>query len=356
MNFDFKDWRAKQSFSAAVRRRVWKKVAVQIKHGIPFYRAIQMLLDRARRNKRPEARIFEHILRNNNAGGTLASALVGYASPEEIMLIGAGEKKDLSMGLNLACDMMSNKNTIRRLVIGASAYPLFLVIMCIFIMLIVSFLLVPEFSKMVPPENWTGPAGALRDFAGFVSSVYGATTGIILVVLAAAIFFTFPVWTGKFRVVADRFAPWSIYREVTGATWLFSVATLMSAGIQPRSIFSENMMSKTCTPYLKERVEAIDYHMALGKNFGVAMQDAMMDFPSTEIVDDMCAYAELPDLERQISSIALDQMNSCVESVRQKMKMLQTALMFIVVGIVIFVIISIYSLQNSLGQGSTMPL
>lgn len=349
---DFMDWRAKRGFDAKTRAHVWKKTAVQIKHGIPFYHAIEMLWDRAKRKKKVTARVYEHILRNNHAGGTLASALVGYATPEEIMLISAGEKKDLSNGLTLACTMMSNKDVIRKQVIGASAYPLFLLMLCAGVLCVISFILVPEFSKMLPQEKWTGIAAALLLLSNFVASVYGAAAALLFVFTIILIFLTFPVWTGTFRIMADKFPPWSIYREIVGSSWLFSVATLMSAGIQPRQIFSESLMSRTCTPYLKERISAIDYQMSLGKNIGVAMQDAKMEFPSEEVVEDMCVYAELPDLEKQISDIAQEQMIECIENVKQKMKIIQTTLMFTVAILIVFVLVSIYSLVSAVGQSN----
>jgi len=163
--------------------------------------------------------------------------------------------------------------------------------------------------------------------------------------------FTFPIWTGRLRVFFDKFTPWSIYREIVGSGWLFSVSTLMSAGIQPRQIFSENISSRNCSPYLRERVAAIDYQMGLGNNIGESMANTGMNFPSEDVVDDMCAYAQLPNLENQITEIAQEQMEACIEGVKAKMKLVQTFLMFTVVGLILFVIISVFTLQSALGQG-----
>lgn len=344
-------WLIRRSFNAKVRASVWKKVAVQIRHGITFYSAIEMLRDRARRKKKRVAAVYDHILRVSQTGGNIQSALVGWASSEEIMLISAGEKQDLAYGLRLAWQMLNSKGAIRKQVIGAAAYPIFLLLLCIGVLCIISFILVPEFTKMLPPERWTGVAGALLMLSDFVASVYGAAVGIAILVLAAVIFFTLPVWTGRLRVFADKYAPWSIYREVVGSSWLFSVATLMSAGIQPRQIFSENLASRTCSPYLRERISAIDYQMGLGNNLGESMSNAGMNFPSEDVVDDMCAYAQLPHLEEQITAIAEEQMENCIEGVKAKMKTIQTLMMFTVVGLILFVIISVFTLQSSLGQG-----
>lgn len=349
-------WLVKCSFGAKERIRVWKKIAVQIKHGIPFYRCIEIQRDRARRKKKRVATVYNHILRQNQAGSNLANALAGWASPEEIMLIGAGEKKDLVNGLNLSVNMMENKNVIRNQVIGASVYPIFLLLMCAVVMCIIAFILVPEFTKLLPEDKWTGLAGFLLGLSRFVASIWGLITAIAFVVICFAIFFTFPVLTGNLRKKLDRFPPWNIYREVVGVGWMFSVATLMSAGIQPRQIFSESINSQSVTPYLKERIRAVDYQMSLGKNIGVSMQDAKFDFPSEEVIDDMVVYAELPDLEKQMSSIAEEQMTACIASVKRKMGIMKTVLMFIVVMLILLVILSIFSLQSSLGSGNVQGM
>lgn len=349
-------WLVKKSFGAKTRIRTWKKIAVQIKHGLPFYKCIEIQAERAKRKKKRVAVVFNHILRANQAGSNLANSLVGWASPEEIMLIGAGEKKDLVHGLNLSCNMMENKNVIRNQVIGASVYPIFLLLMCVAVMCIISFILVPEFTKLLPEDKWEGLAAVLIVLANFVASIWGLIVGIGIVGLSLAIFFTLPVITGSIRKKLDKFPPWSIYREVVGVGWMFSVATLMSAGIQPRQIFSESLASSSVSPYLKERIRAVDYQMALGKNIGLAMQDAKMDFPSEEVIDDMVVYAELPDLEKQMSSIAEEQMVACIASVKKKMSILKTVLMFIVVMLILLVIMSIFSLQSSLGNGNVQGM
>lgn len=343
-------WLVKKSFGAKERVRTWKKIAVQLKHGLTFYRCIEIQRDRARNKKKKVAVVFNHILRANAAGHNIANALAGWASPEEIMLIGAGEKKDLTHGLMLSCNMMENKNVIRNQVLGASVYPLFLLLMCVAVMCIIAFILVPEFTKILPEDKWEGLASALLVISNFVASIWGIVAAISLVLMAVVIFTTLPLITGPIRQKLDKLPPWSIYREVVGVGWMFSVATLMSAGIQPRQIFSESLASVSVSPYLKERIHAIDYQMALGKNIGMAMQDAKMGFPSEEVIEDMVVYAELPDLEKQMSAIAEEQMAACIASVKTKMNLLKIALMFIVVMLILLVILSIFSLQNSMGN------
>lgn len=349
-SFNFYQWRVRRSFSPKVRRKTWKKLASQISHGIQFYQAVGILRDRARRRKQFVAEAYEHILRNNDVGGTLAQGLSGLASPEEIMLISAGEKQDPALGLNLASEMLGKKGIIRKQIIGASAYPIFLFFLVVVLLMAVSKVLVPQFSLLLPADQWVGMPALLRDIANFVTSLYGLITLFILIAFGAFLFMTLPRWTGHYRKIADNFFIWGIYREVVGSAWLYSLAVLLGAGIQIRTIFTEMINSKDSTEYIRERTKAIDRQIGYGKNLGVAMQDSGFAFPSAEVVDDMLVYAELPDLSRQIVDIAQEQMEECLENVKGKMNKLKYLLISVVAGLVLFVIQSVFAIYGQFGQ------
>jgi len=343
-------WLVRRAFSPKVRRKAWRKLASQMRHGIQFYTAVEILRDRARRRKLIVAEAYEQILRNNDIGGTLSHGLSGLASPEEIMLISAGEKQNPALGLEMAADMLGQKGVIRKQIIGASAYPLFLLLLVGILLVVVSNVLVPQFSLLLPAEQWTGLPAMLRDISGFVSSVYGIAFFIGIALFGVFLFSTLPVWTGHYRKIADKFFIWSIYRDVVGAAWLYSLAVLLGAGIQLRTIFSEIIGSKDSTPYIRERTRAIDRQIGYGKNLGVAMQDSGYVFPSMEVIDDMVVYAELPDLSKQIVDIAQEQMEECLESVKNKMNKLKYILIATVAGLVLFVIQSVFAIYGQFGQ------
>ena len=337
------------AFNARYRERVWRKVATQISHGLPFYRCIESLHERSQAKGELVAQAYEQILENNAAGGSLEQGLTPLASVGEIMIISAGEKDNLAQGLMLAADLLKNQGSIKRQVWQSTAYPFFLLLLIMGLMWIIANLLVPQFAAILPPESFQGTAKALLILANFVSSWLGLATILLGCIFLFGIYYSLPRLTGSLRRILDHWPPWSVYREIVGASFLYTLGLMMSLGIKPREIFAWLLAAPAQTPYLKERVAAIDAEMALGKHLGQAMDDAGFDFPSADVIDDLIVYGTLPNFDKQIGPIAREELEECVLYVRNKLKILQICLLFLVVGLIFFVLLALSSLQQAVG-------
>jgi type II secretory pathway component PulF len=341
------DFLIKRDFGMKFRRKLWKKMSVYAKYNIPQKHTLQSLHNRAVEDKRPRAAIYAHILKNMDAGKKFGIALMEYASSEEVQLILAAETSgSISEGFKLAGELLENKSVIKKAIAGACAYPAFLGLLSIGLMVMISVYVLPQLAEVSNPEAWTGAAGALYSISTFVTSPAGIGTGIAMTLGFAAMFFTFPNWTGPLRLKVDNLGPWGIYRILAGSSWLFSMGTMMRAGVPIKQILTE--MTMNCTAYMKERLTAILHELDKGKDLGACLRDCGYNFPSRDTVDDIIAYSTLPDFASQLFGIATEQISEDIEAIQSKMSKLKTLLLFAVAVEAGLLLSAITSLQSQL--------
>lgn len=337
------------AFGSKQRQRAWKKLAVQVHNGIPLDESLCILLAQARSRKSPLVPVYADILAHMSSGHNLGTALTGYASSEEIMLIASGQKAGkVEEGLRLATTLLSAKQKIQTALISALAYPLFLALLCIFLLVVVSVRVVPQLAVLVDPSQWTGAAGVLYSISSVIGSVYGIVILVLLLVASAAMFVTLPLWTGKQRLVVESIPPWSIYRLTVGSVWLFTVATLMRSGMQLAHILENMLASDSIAPYLHERVQAIAVQSRAGRNLGEAMYEAGTHFPDADLVDDMRVYARLPGFQERLYEMASDWMTDGVELIQRSAKVLNTVFITLIIAQVGGLAMAVVSLQSQL--------
>lgn len=342
------------AFDAATRGRTWKKLAAQAGHGMALYDSVRALRDQAAERRSPLASVFGDVLARLGGGHNLGTALTGYASPEEILLISSGQKAGrVGEGLHLATELLENRRKIVGAVTGALAYPLFLFLLSLVMLAIVSFYVMPQLTALADPRQWTGFAALLYAASSFAGSWAGAVAAVVFAGACVAMIVTLPLWTGRFRRTADRFPPWSMYRLTVGGVWLFTLATLMRSGMQQSQILEMMLASDATTPYLRQRVRAISEQSAGGKNLGEAMYDCGMGFPDPALIDDFRTYAKLPGFHDRLYDIARDWMREGIESIQRNARLLNVLFLLLIIGQMGMLALSVMDLQSQLTTQTT---
>lgn len=337
------------AFNAEMRRRTWKKLAAQIHNGIPLDDALGILHDQALRRGSPSAAAYAIVRKHMGSGHSLGMALTGFASPEEIALIDAGQKAGrLDEGLRLATDVLTTRKAILHAVTSALAYPLLLLALCFTVLLVASIKIVPQLALLSNPEQWTGAARNMYVLASFVNSPLGFISFALLLCLALAVFFTLPLWTGAWRLWLERIPPWSLYRLTVGSAWLFTLSTLMRSGMQVSQIFDSMLQSDSTTPYLHERISAIARCARSGSNFGMALYESGMGFPDAAIVDDIRVYATLPNFQSRLHELAKEWMADGVELIQRNARIMNIVFLLLIIGQVMGLALAGASLQTQL--------
>ena len=339
----------KRSFGRKERIRVWRKMATQLSNGIHLEDSLRILHAQSVQNRSSAARIYETLLAHSASGHSLAVGLTDYASPEEAMLINTGQTAGkLSDSLKLAADLMTAKGKIISAISGALAYPLMLSVVFCAILLLVSVFVMPDLTIASDPSKWTGMAGVLYVVTSFINSWGGAIVFMLAAFLPFAVVFTFPVWTGRYRLYVENIPPWSIYRLMAGCVWLLTLGTLMRSGVHMSEAMENMVLSENTTPYLRERVRAIISLTGSGRNLGDAMFETGMGFPDREIVDDMRVYSTLPGFNDKLYELSHQSLEDGIERIQKSAKGLNAACLLAIISLVLCLALAVVGIQQQL--------
>ena len=337
-------------FGPTTRARLWNKLAMQIRNRMPLEDALRRLHRQAVERKSPLEEVYAHMLDTLGRGHPLGVALEGLASREEIMLISSAQASArLVEGFGLAEKILKAQGTIRTSLLAALANPCMLFLACVAMLLMIALQVMPQLAMISDPASWTGAAHVLHVLSSFVASWAGAVGAICLFLLTVAVCLSFSRWTGPLRRLADHCVPWSIYRLTVGTGWLYTVATRMRAGHQLSQILAG--MLQGASPYLREVVGAILQKSREGKNFGLALQESGMEFPSREIVDDLRIYAGQPGFQDHVTQLADDWLKEGVDSVAALARKIGLLMYAVVIGLLLLVVNVSMNFQSNIQMG-----
>jgi len=160
-------------------------------------------------------------------------------------------------------------------------YPIGFAIMLSSSIYVLNAELLPTLTEISPPENWTGALGFLYGISVYFSE-YGVITGIAATALIIWTVWSLPRWhrPDRLRRIFDGLMPWSVYKDIQGATFLLNIGALLQSGVRTKDALE--ILLETASPWLAVRIDAITEHVREGKHFGLALKDCGYDFPSQE--------------------------------------------------------------------------
>lgn len=339
-------------FNGKMRRKVYLRLATQLRYNVSLLFSLETLRDQSKKRNKVLSEMYSHIIEQLELGRKLASTLAEYIPNDELMLIQSGEAGgNLQEGFLLAAKVIQAKQNIGASIRMAIAYPMVLFTLLILLLVVVSFMVIPNFALISDPTLWTGSAYALYVISNIITSPFGVIMLVTLLLSILAVSYSFPNLTGKTRIILDRFPPYSMYRLTIGTTWLFTIASLIKSGKQLNDILKEMIQSETNSPYLKERLHAILESYAVGKKFGESLVLANMDFPDAELVDDIKVYSELPHFEETLYQIAEDWLNEGTEKIKDSSKIFNTICLLFIASAIIGIVLAFQNIQQTMIQG-----
>ncbi len=343
------------SFDSRLRSGLYRKMAAMTGHGVGVVSCLQYQQAQFSRRRHPAALVLRETLIALNAGHRLDTALGGYIPPTEAMLIGSGlSGGNLVQALELCTNIIEARRKIVGSVVQALSYPILLALLFLVLLFVLSRHVVPQLAGISDPSGWQGGAGALYRVASFVDSTAGVVTLAGIGMLAVLSVATLPIWTGRVRVVLDRVPPWSFYRLIIGTLWLFTLATLLQAGMQLTHAL-DDMLSRTGSDrWLRERLLAMRSQLNIGNDLGGALENIGFDFPDRELVDDIRVYAMLPDFDHQLQSIATEWLAESMKRIGAQARIINVVCIGGIVAMLIGLALAVSSLQQQLGQHLAM--
>lgn len=346
-----KAW-AKISFGSSERKRIWLKLAKMVEGGVQLVPAIEELAQRFVRNQGPTAPgaiVLGAWVKGLNNGQKLSRVIAPWVTPQERMLIAAGEESgELVRSLRVVVEVQEASKAVRSAVIGGLAYPIFLFVLALVFSYIFGNKVVPNFTAAVKDQSqWTGAAAALLAYSQFVQS-YLVWVAVSIPTLIGYMFYSMPRWTGSVRESFDRFGPWAIYRTMIGGTWLITMSALVGAGVRIEEAVKQT--SSGAAPWIKQRLDGVQVGLGRGLNLGEAMQRFGHGFPDRDIVDDLVIFSRYSGVEDALESIARQWIKDSVDAVKMKMGAIFAICIILVALLIAFLVGGFVDMQLQMTQ------
>jgi len=355
MNLDINLWFARKQLTTSKRLRTYRKIAVMLRNGTRLEKILDDLEQRASDGgKNPNegmAIVFDSWKRVFKNGGRMAEAVDGWVPVSERMIILAGEQAgQLPEALVSVAEVVKAGKKINGVVIGGMAYPVALLIATAIYLYLFGTIVIPQFAKIVDPARWGSLARSLYMMSQFIVN-WGVLAVVGVVGSVTSVLVSLPTLTGGLRVKLDRIPPYSIYRLVTGSGFMLSMAALLSGhGRVQEALQTLGAASKG---YLRERLDGFLIGVNSGMSVGEAMKRSGYDFPSREIVDDLMVYAEnTGDFSEALTIIAKEWMEEGVETVTVQMKVFNSAAMFLMGAVLMWIVGGFFAIQQEISMMS----
>lgn len=304
------DWYAKQKIDSGVRIEFYESIIILMENNTNLKNALQKMHDEysdyGKKPNKPQARLAYNCLESIQRGKKLTQGLRGWVPEQELSMLGAGEEAGkLITSLNECIRLITVKAKIISSIMKALLYPIILSAMTAYMLSVISTRLMPKMTKMSNPDAWVGNARLLY-LMSYVSTHYGLYIIASIVLGVIWFFMALPrrsqFLNGGVRVFLDGIPPWSLYRVMLGATFLLNLSLLLKNGIRLQKALS--MLALNASPWLKQRIDAINSGVSNGYNLGAAMRYSGYNFPDKKSIAFLVILGDADGLEEVLNRIA----------------------------------------------------
>ena len=141
---------------------------------------------------------------------------------------------------------------------------------------------IPVMAEIAPPSRWDTWT---RMFAEAALWVYANDLRLALWLAIGGIVFAIVMfnWTGLGRAAADKVPPFSLYRTIVGAAFLFVVIEFLRSGVDLNER-TFGQLKASASRYTRSRIVAIETRMREGSGLGRAMVECRQGFPDPSLI------------------------------------------------------------------------
>lgn len=350
--FDVQRHWARLQFGQDQRLRLYRKIAKMQANGLPLLKILDELWERAsqrgRKPSEPLAIVLADCRRMVQNGRLLADGLAAWIPGNERMIMAAGEQAGrLDVTLSVLTGVVQSQRRIRRVIVGGLSYPAAMFALILGYLYVFGVQVIPQFARMVDPATWHGAAHSLYVMSQLVQHwMLALLAG--LGALIAAVLLSMPRWCGNLRVVADRYAPYSIYRLISGSGFLMAFSALQLAGVTVEK--SLMRLAGMAPPWLRERLDGALLGVKSGLNCGEALRVAGYGFPSHELIDDLCVYAEYRGFGEALRLMADEWMEEGVADIERQMQVLNGCAILLLASMIAWLVTGFFGIQHEIAS------
>jgi type II secretory pathway component PulF len=346
----------RMAFSWSVREGLYRHLSAQVGNGIPVETALDNFRLRLQRRKKLSSdKIIGDVARRMRDGSTLAKALAPWAPRDEVGIVSSGELSgNLPRSLDLVIEAKRRVARVNRALKAAMVSPAIYLALVYGMLWTIGKFVTPGLQQALPRESAKGMVAGLYAAGDFANSWWALLPPLGAGLLAFAVMRSLPAWTGKQRIAAERFFPFSFYRDMQGYTWLMSFSALLRAGMPDVEILKRQ--AADASPWLKERLHALWWRT----NNGASLPDAMLargrkgmppfGFPNPDIVDDIASMAGFADFAERIADVAVQWADDLEASTLARAKTFGFVMEVVMYGVMGFLMVAINSMSTQMGS------
>ncbi|MBO5997449.1 MAG: type II secretion system F family protein [Alphaproteobacteria bacterium] len=334
------------------RLRIYRKLASLLRNRFSLMDALERLRNIASDNgKNPSDTVaiattcWMESLQN---GLSFSVALRGWAPQSELLMLSVGDIANLEDALTNLIHVVEGTKKMKEPLVGALAYPMFLMVMVVLIIYAVGAYMVPPMVEAVPELIWRGQARSLVNLSRWVRN-NSLILFAILPIFFLLVSWSMPRWKGRLRAKFDKYPPWNLYRIFVGVSWLLSLSALVNAGTPVSKAL--RMLRSDSSPYLLYRLERALIYVNNGENLGEALALTGLGFPDKEVIGDLQVYAELDNFPKALTLMANEWLEDSIRDIEQKAAVLNGAAILMIAGVVAWVVAGTFAMQDQMVQG-----
>ncbi|MBE8745320.1 type II secretion system F family protein [Aeromonas veronii] len=345
----------KSAFKSKARIAFYRQLYVLLRNnqqvGKILKRCIEVYSLSGKKPKAPLALIMEDVSAKLNSGLSLSESLEKWIPYQECMMLRAGEEsstlKDATLDI---IKVMKKRKKMVGSIVKAFAYPTLLIFGASAVLVLTAQRVVPRLAMVSDVNSWPPISIFLMHISEFINN-HGITFLAFLLLCILAVSWTVPNWSRRFpmvRVKFDNYPPFSLFRVLNGATFLMNLSIMLKAQIKLIDILEELQIN--ASPWLKHRIESIQYNIGLGNSLGVSLELSGLEFPDRESVVFIKMISESAGSEDSLYDYAEDWLDDAVERVESIGTVLFSVGILFVGFIAMLILLGTQGMSDSIGS------
>ena len=311
-----------------VRIDVFQMIADLLESGMSLEKALGIAVETASSQGQTWRAAVLRQWRRALVSGRFAETAARWVPPAEAMIFGAYGRVEAGVLFAGAARVAEMRSKQKSAMWKALALPVLLIVGLVVLLWGAGGHFIPVLEEVSDPSSWGMGAQVFRvvsvwlhgNFLLFLAICAGLAAGVYVLIV---------YWTGPGRQVADRVAPFSLYRTLTGSAFLFVVLEFVTAGVDVNDrTFA--VMKKGASPYARHRIGAIQRLMAGGAGLGQSMRLAGHGFPDPSLVPVVAALDGTAGWERKLGGFVERWVGRSEEILRSRAAVMNGTLLLIV--------------------------
>lgn len=351
-------WRGQ--FDGKSRRLFYTAFSLQLKSGVQVLPACDQIYDIYSNEGKTPNRVLAIVAQDCAAGISQGTALfetlaawIPYDEQSSIEAGAAGSSRDdgenrLALAFDRAVEIIDRKEEMRNALIQATAYPCFVLTAAFAVFYYLASHILPKLIAVSTRPGRPVEHTAVETFSTWFAQ-NGPAVGVATIVMVILIFASFPRLTGPLRLRLDRFQPWSTYRTVQGAIFIYNVGVILAGGSLSRVQMLERMLLRA-TPYMRERIDATlngAEGVREGQELGNALRNSGFDFPGRDAIAYIRVIGKLKGSEERLKEFGNNWMDQSILNLKGVSVLFRNLAIIILGGLMLM----LGAFMNDMGNG-----